>query len=83
MDEELPQQDIRRLLRTFGIGAQREIEARLRAALAAGAIAAGQRVPVRARLELLGEEFVVEDELRVGPAQPPASPAPRGGDGAI
>jgi hypothetical protein len=64
MNEEQLQQDIRRLLKTFGVGAQREIERIVREALAAGTLAAGQPVPVRARLEILGREFVVEDELR-------------------
>lgn len=66
MNEEQLQQDLRRFLKTFGVGAQREIEAALREALAAGTLDPGRPVPVRARLELLGREFVVEDELRVG-----------------
>ena len=66
MNEEQLQQDIRRFLKTFGVGAQREIEALLREARATGALDPGKAVPVRARLELLGREFVVEDELRAG-----------------
>jgi hypothetical protein len=69
MNEEQLQQDIRRVLKTFGVGAQREIEARVREALAAGTLSAGRPVRVRARLEVLGHEFVVEDELRLGEAQ--------------
>lgn len=65
MNEERLQQDIRRVLKTFGVGAQREIERLLREALAAGTLDAAQPVPVRARLELLGREFVVEDELHM------------------
>lgn len=53
------------MLKTFGVGAQREIERLLREALAAGTLDAAQPVPVRARLELLGREFVVEDELHM------------------
>jgi hypothetical protein len=65
VNEEQLQQDIRRVLKTFGVGAQREIERLLREALAAGTLSPGQPVPVRARLELLGHEFVVDDELRL------------------
>lgn len=65
MNEEQLQQDIRRFLKTFGVGAQREIEAQLREALAAGALSTDEPVRVRARLELLGREFVVEETLRL------------------
>ena len=65
MNEEQLNADLRRFLKTFGVGAQREIEAVIRKALEAGTIAAGQAVPVRARLEILGAEFVVEDTLRL------------------
>jgi hypothetical protein len=65
MNEEQLQQDIRRLLKTFGVGAQREIEGLIREALAAGTLPPGETVHVRARLEILGREFVVEDALRV------------------
>jgi hypothetical protein len=65
MNEEQLNADLRRFLKTFGVGAQREIEAAIRKALEAGAITAGQPVPVRARLEILGAEFLVEDELRL------------------
>jgi hypothetical protein len=65
MSDEQLQHDIRRFLKTFGVSAHREIEALLREALAAGTISADRPVPVRARLELLGREIVVEDELRV------------------
>jgi hypothetical protein len=65
MNEEQLNADLRRFLKTFGVGAQREIEAAIRKALEAGAITTGQAVPVRARLEVLGAEFVVEDELRL------------------
>lgn len=64
MNEEQLNADLRRFLKTFGVGAQREIEAAIRKALDAGAISGGP-VPVRARLEVLGAEFVVEDELRL------------------
>ncbi|HMQ30945.1 MAG TPA: DUF6494 family protein [Chloroflexaceae bacterium] len=66
MQDEQLQQDIRRFLKTFGVGAQREIEAALAAARATGRLDPARPVPVRARLELLGHEFVVEDELRAG-----------------
>lgn len=66
MNDEQLQQDIRRFLKTFGVGAQREIDALVREALAAGTLSADQPVRVRARLELLGREFVVEDQLRPG-----------------
>ena len=65
MNEEQLNADLRRFLKTFGVGAQREIELAIRKALEAGTITAGQTVPVRARLEVLGAEFVVEDELRL------------------
>lgn len=66
MNEEQLQQDIRRFLKTFGVSAQREIEALLRDAHAAGTLSPEQPVRVRARLEVLGREFVIEDELRAG-----------------
>jgi hypothetical protein len=65
MNEEQLNADLRRFLKTFGVGAQREIEAAIRKALESGALSAGQPVPVRARLEILGVEFLVEDELRL------------------
>ncbi len=68
MHDEQLQQDIRRFLKTFGVGAQREIEARLREAAAAGQLDPARPVRVRARLEVLGHEFVVEEELRAGGA---------------
>jgi hypothetical protein len=66
MSDEQLQQDIRRFLKTFGVSAHREIEALLREAVATGTLSAGQLVRVRARLELLDREFVVEDEIRAG-----------------
>ena len=65
MNEEQLNADLRHFLKTFGVGAQREIEAAIRKALETGAISADQPVPVRARLEILGSEFVVEDQLRL------------------
>ena len=65
MNEEQLQLDIRRFLKRFGVGAQHEIEKQIREALAAGTLKLDQPLPVRARLELLGHEFVVEEELRL------------------
>lgn len=65
MNEEQLNSDLRRFLKTFGVGAQREIEAAIRKAVEAGTLSADQPVPVRARLEILGTEFVVEDQLRL------------------
>jgi len=65
MNEEQLQQDIRRFLKTFGVAANREIEAIIRRAVETGAIGVEEPVRVRARLELLGSDFVVDEELRL------------------
>lgn len=65
MNEEQLHQDLRRFLKTFGVGAQQAIEAAIREALAAGTITTDQPVRVRARLDVLGREFEVEEELRL------------------
>ena len=71
MDEEQFNMEIRKFLKRFGVGAQREIERAVQQGIESGALAGRAAVKVRARLEVEGVEgeFVVEDELR-----PPEDP---------
>jgi hypothetical protein len=67
MNEEVFNLDTRKFLKHFGVTAQREIERAVRDALADGRIAADNVVRVRARLEIepLGEDHVVDGEIRL------------------
>jgi hypothetical protein len=67
MNEETFNQDLRKFLKTFGVGAQREIEKAVRAALDAGTLAGNETIKARARLEIAGVEldFVVEEDIRL------------------
>lgn len=68
MNEEVFNQSVRRFLKTFGVTAQREIEKAVDAGLRAGRIADDAVMPARAVLAIdgLGEEIVVEGEIRLG-----------------
>ena len=67
MNEEVFNIDLRRFLKTFGVGAQREIEKAIRDALAAGALTGAETITARARLDIVGMEvdFVVEEDIRL------------------
>lgn len=68
MNEEVFNQSVRKFLKTFGVTAQREIEKAVDAGLRAGRIADDAVMPARAVLSIdgLGEEIVVEGEIRLG-----------------
>jgi hypothetical protein len=67
MNEEVFNMDLRKFLKTFGVGAQRAIEKAVRDALDAGALTGSETITARARLEIGGLEldFVVEEEIRL------------------
>ena len=66
MDEEALNLSVRKLLKQFGITAQREVELGVREKVDAGQIE-GDRLPARATLTVdgLDEEIVVEGEIRL------------------
>ncbi|MGH7039974.1 MAG: DUF6494 family protein [Stellaceae bacterium] len=68
MDEERFNTDIRKFLRTVGVTSQREIETRVRAALAAGRLAQDAVLKPRVILSIpeIGLEHVVEGEIATG-----------------
>ena len=59
MDEEAFNISLRKFLKTFGVGAQREIEQAVDKALASGAIEGGESFPVSATLEVKGLDLTV------------------------
>ena len=65
MNEEIFNQDLRKFLKTFGVGAQREIEKALQEGLASGALSEAKTLKVRARLEIAGagDALVIEEDL--------------------
>lgn len=67
MDEELFNMEVRKFLKRFGVGAQREIERAVKQGIESGALAGRAAVKVRARLEVEGSaaDLVIEDELRL------------------
>lgn len=67
MNEQSLNMQIRKFLKKVGVNSQREIEAGLRRAVDAGAVAAGAEVPLSMtlRAEKLGVELVIDDKLRV------------------
>lgn len=67
MNEQAMNMQIRKFLKKVGVNSQREIEAALRRAVDAGALAGGGEVPLSMtlRAEKLGVELVVDDTLRV------------------
>jgi Family of unknown function (DUF6494) len=67
MNEEIFNSDLRKFLKIFGVGAQREIEKAIRGALDAGALTGTETIKARARLELEGMDvdFVVEEDIRL------------------
>jgi hypothetical protein len=67
MNEEVFNLSVRKFLKTFGVTAQREIEKAVDSALRAGSIPGDAVLPARARLAIegLGEEIVVEGDIRL------------------
>jgi hypothetical protein len=67
MNEEVFNMDLRKFLKTFGVGAQRAIEKAVRDAIDAGTLTGSETITARARLEIGGLEldFVVEEEIRL------------------
>jgi hypothetical protein len=67
MNEETFNMDLRKFLKTFGVGAQRELEQAVRKAIESGALNVSTTVKARAKLEVEGldVDFVVEEDLRI------------------
>lgn len=65
MNEELFNMELRKFLKRFGVGAQREIEKAVQQGLDSGALADAVTIKVRANLSIEGvdSEFVVEEDL--------------------
>ena len=67
MNEELFNMDLRKFLKRFGVGAQREIERAVAKGIESGALSGNEVIRVRARLEIdgLDGELLVEDDLHL------------------
>jgi hypothetical protein len=67
MNDEQFNMDLRKFLKRFGVSAQRAIEDAVRRGIDAGALTGSETIKVRATLEIegLGEDLVVEDDLRL------------------
>ena len=65
MNEELFNLELRKFLKRFGVGAQREIEKAVQQGIASGALSGAKTIKVRARLEIEGmdSDLVVEEQL--------------------
>jgi hypothetical protein len=65
MNEELFNLELRKFLKRFGVGAQREIEKAVQQGIASGALGGAETIKVRARLEIEGmdSDLVVEEQL--------------------
>jgi hypothetical protein len=65
MNEELFNLELRKFLKRFGVGAQREIEKAVQQGIASGALSGAATIRVRARLEIEGmdSDLVVEEQL--------------------
>lgn len=65
MNEETFNLELRRFLKKFGVTAQREIEAAVRAAIEEGRLSGGETLSARAavRLESLPDEIVVDGTI--------------------
>ena len=65
MNEELFNLELRKFLKRFGVGAQREIEKAVQQGIASGALSGAQTIKVRARLEIEGmdSDLLVEEQL--------------------
>lgn len=65
LDEQKFNLEVRRLLKRFGVGAQREIEKRVRGALESGALGTEEALAASVTLEVpaVGLRFRVEDTI--------------------
>ena len=65
MNEEAFNLSIRKFLKQFGVGSQREIELAVQKALESGKLRGGETIPARAtlRIEPLGVEFTTESDI--------------------
>jgi len=65
MNEELFNMELRKFLKRFGVGAQREIEKAVQEGLASGALSGARAIKVRAALTIEGakSDLVIEEEL--------------------
>ena len=65
MNEEAFNLSIRKFLKQFGVGAQREIELAVQKALETGKLRGAGAIPARAtlRIESLGMEFTTESQI--------------------
>lgn len=65
MNEETFNLSIRKFLKQFGVGSQREIELAVQQALQAGKLSGSETLPATAtlRIERLGLEFVTESTI--------------------
>jgi hypothetical protein len=65
MNEELFNMELRKFLKRFGVGAQREIEQAVQRGMATGALRGAETIKVRAKLEIEGmdSDLVIEEEL--------------------
>jgi hypothetical protein len=65
MNEEQFNMELRKFLKRFGVGAQREIERAVQEGLASGALKGAATLKVRARLEIEGvsDALVIEEQL--------------------
>jgi hypothetical protein len=67
MNEEVFNLSIRKLLKQFGVTAQREIEKAVDAAIKSGALQGRESLPARAIMEIRGldTEIVVQGEIKL------------------
>ncbi len=65
MDEDAFNMSVRKFLKKLGVTAQREIEAAVREAVAAGTLKGDEQLPARAtiRIEPLGKDVVVDGDI--------------------
>ena len=65
MNEEALNLSIRKFLKQFGVGSQREIELAIQKALETGRLKGAESIPARAtlRIEALGVDFVTESQI--------------------
>jgi hypothetical protein len=65
MNEEIFNMELRKFLKRFGVGAQREIEKAVQQGTASGALREAETIKVRAKLEIEGmdTDLVIEEDL--------------------
>lgn len=68
LDEDTFNLEVRKLLKTFGVGAQREIERTVDDALDSGRLSGEESLSASIRLEIpaVGLDFTTEGEIRLG-----------------